>query len=243
MARKHNQTTVYLTDGQDKAAEELVRQSYRSDDVPEMSKSEVLRAVFDAGLDARDDLRDLLPEHAAMRYQRDRFKEGEGWKRNMQTGFEARVKSHFKTRFEDGIREDLVDEWAENMRTEARIVFPDDEERRAEAKSYVDDLAAACEEAIRTSTYDPLDPETVFGHYQGVEEGNQHADKLPEMIEDATDALRPKRLENSGAVVDDGDDPDEVAMRLSRRYSVPVDVAETAVDRAASILDGGESDD
>jgi hypothetical protein len=249
------QTSVYLPDGLATMVDAIVRESAATEDVPALSQSDAIRHLLRAGFDAvadgttdvgvdvdgdgtdevsADAVRSLLPEHEVVLHRRDEFRDGEAQLRNLRTGFEARVRDHFKNRFESGTTEEQVREWSVNMREDARILWPEPEdpdaedphaERREQALDYVDALLAQTIDSLGDSDYDPLDPETAFEGYEGVEQGRERerADRVdPEVREqvlvDARERIR------SGA-----NDVDALVDALAKIHGVPERVVREVV--------------
>lgn len=245
-----NRTTVYLSDGQLKAIDEIVVESKTTENVPEFSQSQAIRELLDAGLDASDDLMALLDEETRVLVERSRLMDKEGKVRNLRTGFETRVKDNFKRRFENGYTADQLQEFALNMRREAELLWPewaeeDYSERRQEALDYIDEVTEAAVDAAEKSTWDPLDPEAVFSQHSGVEEGMQTAEALDgdlvdELVEQAENLLSTR---TTGSGVRPALDPDEVIGRLQERPDVEEEVAVEAVRRALNSDPSRDSSD
>jgi len=229
-------TSVHLRDGQDQAIEDIVRESVVREDVPDLSRSKVLRQLIDTGLE-KDDLADLVSEPAIVKHRKETFTEREGWLRNQRTGYETQVKRHFKNRFENGFRPEQLEEWAENMRRLAFDLWPPDvggdyQDRREEALAYVDAQLEAAKEAADASDFDPLDPQKTYSGYSGVENGRSR-DRLEAVVEDASNRLQRGR-----------DDEDALAVALAKEHGVSEDLAREAVDRALTeSLDGEGGED
>ena len=222
-------TSVHLRDGQDQAIEDIVQESVNREDVPNLSRSELLRRLIDTGLE-EDDLADLVSEPAIVKHRKEKFLEGEGWLRNQRSGFRTQVNRHFNNRFENGFSPEELEEWAENMRELAFQLWPPDvggdyTEERKKALAYVDEQLEATKEASDVSDFDPLDPQENYSGYSGVENGRSR-DRLEAVIEDARNRLQ------SGAK-----DDDALAVALAKEHGVSEDLAREAVDAAQ----GGEA--
>lgn len=232
------QTSVYLEDGQHQVVKQIANESTKREDVPDLSFSEVMRELLADALEERPDLKELVGEGTMIKYQKERFLGDEGYARNQRTGFETQVKRHFKNRFENGVRPEQLEEWAENMRQQAYILWPPQEddsyhERREEALEYVDAILEESKKATAATSYDPLDPSQVFAGYEGVEDG-----KAREEAEDLEGTLvgeAEKRLRGAVAA-----DPNAIADSLSKKYGVPEELAEEAVQEAINKIQGGE---
>lgn len=224
-------TSVHIRGGQDSAIDDIVRESLMREDVPELSRSDVIRRLIDSGLESSE-IGDLVGEAAVVRHRKDRFLEDEGWLRNQRTGFETQVQRHFRNRFENGFSPEQLDEWAENMRQLAFDLWPPDvgddyTERREEALAYVDSQLEAAKNAADDSAVDPLDPEGTYEDYTGVENGRGR-EKFSEIVSEANDRL-------TGGVYRD---PDAVVQALTNEFGVPHSVALEAVEQA----DGGSTE-
>lgn len=238
-------TSFCLRDSQDQYLDDIVRQSIAAPDVPELSKSEVIRRLLDSGLENDPELKDLLTESTIVKYREERFMADEGDLRNKRTGFETQVKRHFKRRFENGFRPAQLEEWAENMRQKAEAYWPRDvgedySERRKEALRYVDAMVNDAKKASETSEYDPLDPEQVFSRYGGVEKGREVEEaheQLDDLVDDALDLI----TDSLGGTMIDAErvEPEEAKDILSNRTGVPERLAGEAVDRAVGRLGSG----
>jgi hypothetical protein len=257
------QTSVYLPDGLATMVDAIVRESAATEDVPALSQSDAIRHLLRAGFDAvadgttdvgvdvdgdgadevgPDAVRSLLPEHEVVLHRRDEFRDGEAQLRNLRTGFEARVRDHFKTRFESGTTPEQLREWAANMRMDARILWPEPEDpdaddphadRRAEALSFVDKMLDATIDSVESSDVDPLDPDAVYARYQGVERGERRErarDELrDDLVDDAVRMLDP--TDASRSTVDESTAIDALAARSDVDRDLATDVVETAADR------------
>jgi len=219
---------------------DLSDQSAADDEIPTLSESAFFRIMlhdsashlFDGEMDVGDleqadvtaeDVRDLVPEHTQILYQRERFKDGPAQVRNLRTGFEARVKRHFKSRFQGGFKPEQLDEWAVNMKMDAKILFPptagdDDEdphaERREECINYVEALVEEAKNAADASSYDPLDPEEAFSNYGGVEEGREREEAADVAVDVVTDVAN--RLEKLRGKAD----PDGVVRAVAKKHGL-----------------------
>lgn len=169
------QTTLHIPEEMYSLIGDLEDETVTTDDVPKMSRAEVMRSLLRYAVENAD-LAALIPEHRRVLYQRERFKEGEAKLRNLRTGFETRVKRHFTRRFKNGYSADQLAEFAINMRTEAEILFPDDDDRRKECISYVEAVTQQATTAVEESEFDPLDPEEMFAGFSGVQEAREGGD-------------------------------------------------------------------
>lgn len=241
-------TNLHLPDALANLVDAAHRASGQTPDVPVLSNSEVLRLLVQRGAqslcDPDDppveidgtDLYDLVPEHQRILWEREHFKNGEAQLRNLRTGFEPRVKRHFKTRFKNGTRPEQIQDWAINMRMDARILFPGEEhqQRRNECLSYVDTFVDAFKNAYRVSSVDMLDPETSLSFYGGVEEGAQWHDVDPEQFVDMAVSARDQLHESNI----NGQKPDVNATGdvVARAYGVGEDVGEKAAKAGREML-------
>jgi len=197
--------------------------------VAEEADDDPLAAVSDAAHGAETDLRELIDVYERILFERERYVEGEAQVRNLITGFEKRVRDHFRSRFEGGMRPDQLRKFAVNMRTDADLLLPDDlaheegstfgteEEvraRRRECKDYVDALLSAALDAMAQSDRDPLDPEEVFAHHQGVEEGRESDVVDAHAVEIATEVA--DRLDRVGGTAN----PDDLVRSVAKKYGV-----------------------
>ena len=246
-------THLSVPESVDDLIEEFHIQSAMTDVVPRLSKADVQRAMLayaardlvegetdgdlfaDGGIDD-EALMNLVPEPKRVLFNRERFVENEARLRSLRTGFEKRWKQHFKERFEGGIKQEQLDEFAINAREDVRILFPDPEEyadRREELLNWIDRVVEHAKIADDMSTYDPLAPETLFDSYEGVEEGGEWEsvtrEEFAELAEDAR-----HRLGGSGPV-----DPDAIATMLHNSHGVPEEVAQNAADAGRRMLARG----
>ena len=213
-------TSVCLREAQVDAIDELTGETKRTPEVPEMSKSDVIRHLIDKGLEECEDLRELLSEGTIVHYREEQYagKGGDGWLRNQRTGFETQVKRFFDQRFENGYTPQQLEEAAENMHQKAEHYWPRDtptdySERRQEAHEYVEKVKEATKEASNDSDYDPLEPD--YSEYGGVEDGQskQSLDREA-VIEDI------KRRMQAGA-----SDPDALVTAVSNEWGISENVA------------------
>lgn len=234
--------SVHLRDGQADAISDYRRASVAREDVPEMNEAEVIRELVDAGIE-NSDLDDLIDEATLAKYRYERYKEREGWLRNMRNGFRAKVADHFKTRFKSGWNPDELEGFAENMKRDAHFWWPGEEhaEARREAIEYVEDVVDAAVEATQVSAVDPLDPDSLFEQFSGVEEGQERRLREEQRETDTFDDLqdearrRVRRLADQGGSVD----TDALADALAKEGGVDVETAYEAVDDAtAEVLRG-----
>lgn len=169
-----------LRESQIEALDDLVRESIRREDVPELSKSEAVRRLLDVGLD-ESDLSDLLSESSIVSLREERYMADDGDLVNKRTGFETQVYRHFRTRFQNGYTPEQLEEWADNMRAKARAYWPEDvgedySDRREQALGYVEEVLREAQAAAETSEYDPVAP-TNFREYEGVQRGAETEDR------------------------------------------------------------------
>lgn len=238
----------------DELIEEFHVQSACTDAVPRLSKADVQRAMLsyaardltngetdgelfasDGGAEIDDEaLMNLVPESKRIKYEQSRFIENEGWLRSQRTGFEAKWKGHFKTRFEGGIKNDQLELFAQNAHEDVRMLFPDQDEhaeRRQELHDWIDRVIEHAKIADDMSTFDPLNPETIFDSYEGVEEGGDweavSREEFAGLAEKAASRL-------SG-----GGQTDAVATALANEDGVPEEVAQNAADAGRRMLARG----
>lgn len=225
-----------LREGQIQAIDDISRHSQVTEDVPDLSKSEVARKLLDAALDDEPDVMDLVTESTVVQLREERYMTDEGDLVNKRTGFETQVKRHFKTRFENGYRPAQLEDFAANMRAKARAYWPEDVgddygERRSEALAYIDALLEEAKAAADASDYDPLDPSEVFDGYAGVENGRSR-----EGFEDVVTDAR-GRLDGAGTADATGaTDEDALVRALSNQHDVSEELAREALNAAK---DGG----
>lgn len=247
-------THLSVPEAVDDLIEEFHIQSACTEAVPRLSKAAVQRAMLsyaardlvdgetdgdlfagDGGIDDAA-LLDLVPEPKRILFKRERFVENQGRLVSLRTGFEKRWKEHFKSRFQGGIRETQLDLFKQNAYEDVRILYPDPEEygaRRQELFEWIDRVVEHAKIADDMSTYDPLNPETIFDSYEGVEEGSEwesvDRETFAELAEDAR-----HRLGGSGPI-----DPDAVATMLVNQHNVPEEVAQNAADAGRRMLARG----
>ena len=222
--------SFYLRDSQVQSIEDMARKSQTREDLPDLSKSEVVRRLLDHGLDDDPEVADLVSESTRVKLREERYMADEGDLINKRTGFETQVKRHFKKRFENGYRPAQLEEWAANMRAKAWAYRPEDfgddyTDHREEALAYVNALLEEAKQAADTSDYDPLDPSEVFSGYSGVKDGEGRED-FTEVVEDARERLRggPK-------------DEDALADALAKSHGVTEALAREAV----AVAQGGSA--
>jgi len=247
--------STHLRDGQDKILTELRTASAAREDLPEVRESELIRKLLDLGIEdvaqssteefaewlgsERPDpeeipLSDLMDESALAKWRHNRFKDMDGWLVNQRSGFRTQVASHFKKRFKNGYDEEELAEFSENMRKKAHYLWPGEEyeEDREDALSYVSAVLRSAQASVRVSDRDPLDPETLFASFEGVEESRDRdvreqvrssglMDSMISEVEDRIERLR----DNPGAQVSE----DALAAALSSEFGVSRDIASEAV--------------
>jgi len=233
--------SVHLTDEQEKAITDIVRESVTDTEVPELSQSETVRRLIDQGLEANDELRDLVDDSTMILLRRERFKDREAKLTNLRTGFKPRVKDHFTTRFESGVEPDQMIEFAHNMREDARILWPEDlapndeqqaqqyHARRRECIDWIDQLVENYIDAYDESSIDPLDPEQVFSQYEGVENG-----RARQRVESSGRDLTAQAFETLAGA--SKPDPAAITDMIANREGVGRQVAREAVDDAVDRL-------
>lgn len=236
-------TSVYVPEQQKAAVEDLVAASRDADTVPDMSEAEVWRRIFEAGLSNDPDLEDLLTEERRILLKREEFIDCEGQVRNLRSTFRSKVKDKFTQRFESGLEGTELEEFAENMKRDALLLWPewspnDYAEQREEAIDYVEDVCAAAIKAQDESAFDPLDPEGMFDHYGGVEDGRHAAEVRDELIEDAATMLR-----SDLSTVRFARDPEDVVGALTSRCGVTEEIATSAVEAAVERVENEPDDD
>jgi hypothetical protein len=218
------QTSVYLRDGQAEAVEAIVDQT-------ELNKSQAIRRLVDEGLDAVDDWQQLIPEHIQIKNQREEVK-AKNRVNDWRGGFEGRVKSRLVERWKNGYKPDELADVAQGYVEEARILWPDDEERQAEAVTYVREAVETVREAHGDAEVDPLDVESDLAAFDGMAQAERDRELEQvddEMLEEMT-RVAYQQLKESGAssaMVIDG---------LSGRFDTTEAVAEEAVERARDAL-------
>lgn len=230
-------TSVRLPSKTLDAVRELVSESKRREDVPEMSQSSVLREMFMAGLEENDDLLDLVDEPTRILMMRQRFMDKEGKVVNLRTGFRSKVNDLFEKRFESGFDAEELAGFRENMIRDAHLLWPewsdhDYREEREKAIQYVDEVCLAAQDAAETSDFDPLDPEH-FGRFSGVEAGRERQVVEENAVEIATEITR--RINKLGGRLD----PDALVTSIAKQYDVEEDRVWELVD---AIRGEGSSD-
>lgn len=219
-----------LRESQIEAIEQFEREAKVSEDMPDLSKSGVVRKIFDKGLEHTEGVEDFVSKSTRVKLREERYMKEEGDLINKRTGFETQVKRHFKKRFENGFRPAQLEDWAENMRAKARSYWPpdfdeDNAERRKEALAYVEALLEHAKQASDASDYDPLDPSEVFGNYSGVEDG-----RAKESDFDAVVASAEQRMQNQQQI-----SRKALITALSNEYDVSEGVAKEAIEEAGTM--------
>lgn len=227
-----SQTSVYLRDEQIEMISTLSRESRDREDVPELSKSEVHRRLLDAGIESDPELADLIPEHRRILHQRERFIDGEVKLQRLRTGFEGRCKQTILKRFKQGIRVDELDRLRTGLKQDAVILWPDDEDRRTEAMAYVDAWIDATKDAIETSSYDPLDPDTVLQQIGSIEREIEQQEREDSGDLDRVRAEIRERLGKVGST-------DALADALSKLFDVDRDLVEDEIEQIRDEMDVG----
>ena len=236
-------TTVHLREAQVQAIKEYSAESKKQDHVPELSMSETIRHLIDLALEEHPELLELIDEETIVRLQREQFIDEQANVTNWRSGFESRVHDHFKRRFENGYSAEALTEWACNARREAEILWPewadeDYSERRQEALEYVDSMLEAAVEAAEQSSWDPLDPETAFDEYTGVEEGV--AEEAAQQVSGAIVDEAVRLIRDGDTVVPDAELEERAAdaqERLAARADMTEPEAEAAVGAALERFD------
>jgi len=237
--------STHLRDGQDRAITGLSTLTHREEGLPETRESEVIRLLLDVGIeeildadlsDLSDrlggdldreevDVETLLSEAAIARYRHNRFEELEGWLRNQRTGYRSQVARHFKRRFKNGYSKAELSEFAENMRVKAHYLWPGQqyEEERLRAIEYVEEVTQSALESVERSDVDPLDPETLFDGFEGVESAQERkvAEQVreSELYEAIVEDLR-ERVESTQATRQDSALVDAVVSEFAVEESV-----------------------
>lgn len=241
---------MYLPDWLDNMVESVVEATGSTAEVPVLSRSQVLRQFLRAGgeqfvegevdvYDVQDQeflvdgptLREQIPEHEIILHRREQFKEGEAQLRNLRIGFKQRWKNHFLKRFEGGFDADELRQFGQNARKDARILFPDDEheEKRQELISWIDAVVENAAQAAEQSDWDPLDPEEMFTHHEGVERGAElERVDLDELLSDAQARISRNYSPDTSSMIDS----------LAKEYGISDDLAEQAVQVAMDLEKG-----
>jgi len=217
-------TSVYVEESTLDLIEEIATESKQREDVPEMSKSEVHRELLNAGIEESGELTELVDETTAILHQRERYIEKDAKLSSLRTGFEARCQQHMKKRFEAGIRTEDIDNFCRGLKRDAEILWPEDDERRAEAKDYVDRLAEAAKAANEATDFDALDPAEAFARYGTVaEEVNAAAahEHREEIVAEAA-----KRFDKGAT------DPMGVARAIADELAIDVDAVADVIEDA-----------
>lgn len=256
-------TTLRYGEKMQQAIDDIVRESKQTPHVPEVTQSELWRIAMSDWLHeiGDDDLIELVEPSTMVLLEREEFLKRDANLTNLRTGFETRVKDMFTRRFKNGYQAEQLGEFAANLREEARILWSDrtiaieaDDEgeaeemraRRRECIDYVDAVVDNAIEAVEDSDHDPLDPETMFEEFSGVEKGREREqleDHLDgDLVDDAIHLLAQgvkvagySRTQERRQPLD----PERVVERLSERTNVSEQEAQAAVDEATRRL--GES--
>lgn len=214
-----HRSSVVLSDGLKDAIETLSRESYKREDVPDLSQSEAIRQLIQAGIE-HSDLTDLMSEHELVALRREQVK-NENKLRDWREGFEGRVKQETVRRFKNGYTPDGLAKFSVGMKDEARVLWWDDDnpehvERRREAIEYVDRVVEQAREDYDRSEHDPLDVETMFASFSGVSEGEAR-----ERLEGVNLGAEARQM------IDQAPDPDPeaIATALANRHEIEVDLA------------------
>jgi hypothetical protein len=225
-------TSVHLREGQTKAISEMRKESIGSEEYPELSESEIIRRLVDSGL-KHSGLSDLVGEATQIRHKRERYKENQGWINNMRGGFRARIAQEFKQRFKAGWSPEELRKFEENMVQDAYILWPgrEHEQAREDKIRYVEEVAETTILAVETSDMNPLDPETLYDQFTGVEEGEKRetvettreSETFEQVVEDALERIDATVTTRSDAALCDA---------LSNIHNVEQTVAEEAIEEA-----------
>jgi len=174
--------TLYVDEQMDRAIARMSQETARREDIETRSESQIYRDLLRQSFENSDEIDDLLDKADLILQRREQYIEREARLNSLRVGFEARVRQHLKARFEEGIREEQVETFAAGLKEDARILWPDDEERRKEAIEYVEQASRAMRDAMSQTDYDPLDPADhgpADGRPDGQHQDNQHG-KLPD---------------------------------------------------------------
>lgn len=218
-------TSLYVAEETHELVSEMAAESRDRDEMPNLSQSQIYRRLIQSGIQESEGLLDMVPEERRILHQREQHIGGEARLSSLRVGFEARVRQHLKRRFEAGIRPDQIDVFAAGLKEDARILWPDDEERREQAIGYVDDAAEEMREAIEATDYDPLDPDEIFGGYSTVESAAAETAAV-EMSDD-------RREEIAAAIRDRLDGPERSPEAVIRAVARTYGIDPETVDRIA----------
>ena len=209
-------TSVRLTDEQHR-----IVQSLTDSDLVD-SSSEAVRLLVDAGVDAVEDVREVVPEHERVLHRRDRVIERNRVEQ-LRGGFRSRLVEQFRERFSNGWEPREVERIARGYHDEIDVLWPHDEDRRDELHEVVDDVLDRYREAWDDGE-DPLaDP---FDGFDGVEEAREERESEKRVDDELIRTAR-RLLDRRGI-----GDPDRVVERLSERVDVDEAAAREAVRRA-----------
>jgi len=235
--------SVHLRESQADAIEEIRRESAAREDVPEINESEVIRKIVAVGLE-HSELGTLVDENTRIRLQREEYIANEGHINNLRNGFRAKVAEQFRDKFKSGWNKSELAGFAENMKEDARMLWPewseeDYSEERQRAPDYVDAVVREAKKAAETSDREPLKPENVFRKFEGVEEGQARQTAENVRDTDLFDRLVADAIERIEATVTTRSD-DAITDALAAQYNIEQSVAESAV-REARERTGGAS--
>lgn len=256
-------TSIYLEEELHEYASKLATEITRDPDLPDFSKTRVLRELMQIGALAlidddpadlvgdleiaadggalslpRIDAADLVPTREIVKFQRQQVKE-ENYVADLRGGFEGRVKDEFLKRFSNGYRPDDMADLAHGYIREARVLWPEDDQRRREAEEYVERHLASYRENFAKGE-DVLDVDAAYGSFSGVEEAVKwdgvDEDLFLEMALDARDHWR--------SYNHSGEKPDLAAItrRIKNAYGVPTEVAKAAREAGIAVIRRGIED-
>jgi hypothetical protein len=229
--------SVYVREDQKRVIEDYSEATEERDDLPDLSQSQVWREMVDFWIDENPEVEELVKESTVVEYREQKYMEEEGGLINKRSGFETQVADNFERRFENGYRPEQLEEFAQNMRAKAWAYWPPDKgedysDRREQALAYVDAQVEHAKKASEVSDYDPLDPETFYSKYTGVEEGESRSrvektdsdEEIRESIED-----RFYRADRKGNNLDE----DALALAISNKHGISEDHASELIEEIA----------
>jgi len=191
----------------DRAVQDLMSESNDDPTVPTMdSRADVYRKLVDYAL-KHAEIAEIISDELRILSNRDEFVESEARLRSLRTGFEKRAKEEIEKRWKAGMEPEQIREYAENYHREVDILFPgwtdvDHSRRRQKLHTYVSHLCDEAVQAQETSTWDPLDPDEVFSHYEGVQEADEEVvENVQEMADDRAREIRQENPDLAGTTL------------------------------------------
>lgn len=190
----------------------------------EYSKSEAVRKVLDAGLEAIDaDGEVEIPDYLqTLNERQDIIKKNKV--QNLKGGFRNRVFNQFKSRFRQNWSPEEIEMLVEGYRDEIDVLFSDEDKIEAQ-NEFIDNLLEQYHQAYATSDYDPFDG--AFEDFTGVQNGTGG---IAEQIKADADDIQDR-------VITSTDTQKDVVQDLTESYDISVKRATDIVEDILGVED------